>query len=518
MTSAANSMSELLARHASERPHAEALSDRETRISWSGLAEGVEHIAAALLALGVGKGDRVAVLAQPQADIFALFHAACSLGAIWTGLNPRHSQPELLRTVLDAQPAVLIARRRMDGRDHDADIRAIAAALPAIAIVVLDDLAGVERALSWRNFLDSGLSLSPTALRRKRGAVMASDPCLLVYTSGSTGNPKGALISGAALAACADVQRRTLDVAEVRILNNLPISHVGAMGDVAAYALSSGGAMVCVERFDPAGLGRLLVEERVTVWGQVPTMFQMALDHPSFPKRRLPDLKLILWSGAPCHVPLARRLARICPDLANMYGTTETVGSVTFAKGGVRDLDRLCHSVGTPAGGHQVRIAELDGNADAARVGEIQVKGQCQMSGYWRRPDATAAVFTEDGWLRTGDLGRLSAEGHLQLSGRLGAAYRSGGYFVSPSEVETVIAGHPSISSVAVVAVPDDVFGEVGRAFVTLKPGRTVDPEDLKRHCRGGLANYKTPKEIRILPELPMLAIGKVDRVRLKTL
>lgn len=505
-------ISDYPAHWAGQCPRRDALVLNGSRISYAELDKLIDRCASRLLALGVAPGERVAMLSTPRPEFFIVFLATVRIGATWLGLNPKYTLGELRYVVGDAQPVVLIAPRAIEGRDFAKDAQALAAEHDSIRHVLILELGA--------QFAEAGIAalLAPTAeLPEDRIAnVSAQDAALLVYTSGTTGRPKGALLPHRGLVHCSRIQRDYLRADPLRVLNNLPVNHVGCVGDLCAYALVSGGTVVFAERFDPAKIGPLLRAEAITLWGQVPTMFQLTLDHPAFQPAMTRSVQDIAWSGAMAPEDLVRRLHKLCPRLSSFYGMTETVGSVAYSNAGA-SLEDLARTIGRPDPRYDVRIADPEGRpVPRGESGEIQVRGDFLMKGYLNKPEATAAAFTADGWLRTGDAALEEPDGQYRLIGRLREMFKSGGYNVYPREVEMALEEHPQVAAVAVIATPDRLYGEVGTAFVTWKPGAVSDETALHTFCRGRLANYKIPKYFRLIESMPMLPIGKIDRAALK--
>lgn len=499
---------------ATHTPDAEALVFNDSRISYTELAELVHRCAVRLLDMGVRPGDRVAMLSASRPEFFIVFLASARIGAVWLGLNPKYTLDELRYVIGDAQPVVLIAPAAVDGRDLRDEVRTLAGENAAIRHVVLLEL-GSQFALEPLHGL-LGFAGDSVSLAERCQAVTARDAALLVYTSGTTGRPKGALLPHRGLVHCSRIQRAHLRAQPLRALNNLPVNHVGCVGDICAFVLVSGGAVVFTERFEPGRIGPLISDERITLWAQVPTMFQLTLDDPGFDPGMVACVQEIAWSGAMAPEGLVRRLHRLCPQLRSFYGMTETVGSVCYSDPDA-SLHDLARTIGRPDPRCDVRIADPEGNAaPRSEAGEIQVQGDFLMLGYLNAPEATREAFTADGWLRTGDLAIAEPDGQYRLIGRLREMFKSGGYNVYPKEVEAVLESHPAVAVTAVVATPDPLYGEVGTAFLVCKAGASVDDALLRSYCRERLANYKVPKRFRVLNAMPMLPIGKVDRAELR--
>jgi acyl-CoA synthetase (AMP-forming)/AMP-acid ligase II len=296
----------------------------------------------------------------------------------------------------------------------------------------------------------------------------------------------------------------------------LPINHVGCVVDISTPTLVDGGCIIFMEDFDPETAMQLMERERISIWASVPSVFLMQLALPSLPDFDLSAVELIVWEGAAMPIEAIRQLLEFGKPLATNYGMTETTSAITIVDP-TRDEDRLANSVGTPFGGVDVRLVTADGTIAApGEPGEIQARSVLNMQGYWGRPEETAATILPGGWLRTGDLAVERPDGNYQIVGRLKEMFKSGGYNVYPREVENVLEAHPKVELAAVVSIHDDVWQEVGIAFVQRRDA--VTEAELEQHCRAHLANYKVPKKFVIMTELPLLPIGKVDKNALQQL
>ncbi len=498
-------------------PHAEAMVLDDRRIDFAEQQCRVDDVARALIAAGVEHGDRVATLSTPHFDFWVLFLASASIGAIWVGLNPRYQLDEYRYVVGDCEPCLLFARSRVGDRDFAADLAALGsgAGAPGRTVILGGDPVP-PGASSFDEFVALGRGVPDPELAARRAQVASTDPALIVYTSGSTGRPKGALLPHRGLTRCCRNQMRYWRADPVRVVNFLPINHIGCVGDLSSWCLVAGGCIVFMEKFDPAGSMRLFARERCTVWGGVPTTLVMCLALPDFHQYDLSSLQLILWSGAAAPAATIRQLRSISPRLSNSYGLTETVGSVTFA-GPCEDIELLAETVGHPVDDYEVRIVDQAGHpVPRGEPGEIVVRGDFVMRGYWRRPQETSETIDAQGWLHTGDLALERPDGAIKLVGRLREMFKSGGYNVYPREIEQVLEAQPGVAMAAVVGVPDPVFSEVGHAFVLRAPEALLDVAALDAACRSRLANYKIPKRITIADELPLLPIGKLDKRRLR--
>ncbi len=502
--------------YAEERPGQYALVQESRRWTYREFAEQVDRFARALLAAGVRKGDRVAFMATPRPECFLAFLANASIGGITVGLNPKFPIGELRYFVGDAEPKLLMGFARDAEGDHTEVLRTLDREHDFIERTVILGEEAHGATSSWSAWLDEGEGVSAEMLSEARDAVETMDAALIVYTSGTTGRPKGAILPHRGLVYCSRVQADHWDVEPLRIICNLPVNHIGFMGDICSYALVAGGTIFYMEKFDPPRILELIQRERITGWGQVPTMFQFTLALPNFDQYDLSSLQGIIWGGANAPREMIAALMKKGARVATSFGLTETTGSVVYTDADA-DLETLAETVGRPDPRFEVRVADPDGvPVKPGEEGEIQVRGDHIMLGYWRRPEATREAIDSKGWLHTADVALLREDGNYVIRGRLSEMYKSGGENVYPREVEFVLEEHPMVALAAVFGVPDPVYSEVGRAYVIRWPGTDPTEEELRAFCKQRLANFKVPKAIIIRDVLPMLPIGKVDKVTLR--
>jgi acyl-CoA synthetase (AMP-forming)/AMP-acid ligase II len=509
-------LSDCVAHFARQTPHAEAAVFANMRWSYAELDRRVDALAKALLA-GVVKGDRVATMQTPRPEFLTAFLAAASIGAIWVGLNPKYRLAELGHVITDAEPKILLSRTRIGERRYDADLRALQDACPALErIVVFDHDPLITGATALRDFVLVGAAVAPGDLKAARMKCDGRDPCLIVYTSGTTGRPKGAVLGAEGIIAFSKTQNALWPVCPYRTLNYFPINHVGCVVDVTAPCLVAGGCLIFQEQFDPERSMEAVVSERVTLLGSVPSVFQMQLALPDFDRYDLSGLQLIVFEGAPMPADLIEQLLRLGKNVATNYGMTETTSAITALEP-TRDAELLTHTVGSAFPGVDIRLTTADGRMSAAgEVGEVWARSHYNFLEYWRDPAATVQAFSPDGYFRTGDLAVRRPDGRYRLAGRVKEMFKSGGYNVYPREVETVIETHPAVTLAAVVCAPDPLWQEVGIAFV--QADAPVAAADLRQWCVSRLANYKVPKRFVLLRVLPLLPIGKIDKVELRRL
>ncbi|MEE9417380.1 MAG: class I adenylate-forming enzyme family protein [Acidimicrobiales bacterium] len=512
-------ISDNLDHYAIDRPDQDFLVLGEARLTYREAKELVDRTARALLAAGIEKGDRVAMLSAPRPEFFSNFLAVTSIGAIWVGLNPKYTPAELDQVVRDAEPSLLFGFAEVTGESQLDKLQGLVDANQSVRQLILFDSIDPVSATSWVDFLAAAECVTPESLATARSEVDPLDPAYLVYTSGTTGRPKGALLThrGSNFCNVIAVERKALS--DRSIVCNLPINHVGAIGDICGRTLTGGGTIHFQERFDPLELMLMIERERLNTIGGVPTMLQMCVSHPEFDRIDLTSVDLIAWGGAAMPVELLQTLMdkTECTRCTMGYGMTETTGGVTYS--GLTDsVELLATTVGTPDPRQPLRIWHGDDREAAdGETGEIQVSGNYLMAGYWRLPEASAEAFTVDGWLHTGDLAVRRTDGYIQIVGRMSEMFKSGGYNVYPREVELALEEHPTIAMAAVISVPDPKFQEVGIAYVMCADGSEVDVDELRSFASERLANYKLPKQINVVTELPILPIGKVDKNALRS-
>jgi len=499
-----------LDRHAAAFPDRIAVRDDRTQLTYAGLAAAVERCARGLFACGVRQGDRIAVMAPARADTFVVFLAAARLGALWLGLNPRYQMPELEYLVSDARPRLLFTVATFEGRDFRADAEHLASRFGIDRVVGLDELA----AGAWWG----GADPDAEAFRQAVDAVTSESPALLVYTSGSSGRPKGVLLSQRSLLTRSRTQNREFATAAYpSLINPLPINHIGGMHFLSLFTFVGGGTLTLAERFRAESYVAAMAAREINVVIMLPTMFQILINTEGFAPALLDNLEWFVFSGAAMPRELVDMLYEAKCRAGLTYGMTETCGSVTYASKADSPREVLTRTIGRPRPDGEVRIARDDGSpCDVGENGEIQVRARYAMTGYFNRPDATREAYTADGWLRTGDTAILRADGNIEFVGRRSEMFKSGGYNVYPREIELALEEHEEVELSAVIGVPDRLYDEVGWAYVVACPGSRLDGEALKKWCQQRLANYKIPKRFLVVDRLPMLPIGKADKMRLK--
>lgn len=508
-------ISDYVSHHADKRADELFLWHENATYTYRQAARAIDDCARSLLQMGVKKGDRIGFYGNPTPVFWIHFLATTSIGAIWMGLNPKYKRDELAYVISDAEPFAIFAQCHASGEDRSQELLQMASEVGAVFHSFDLDNSLFD---GFGRFSNQHSAVGEADLLARRNAVETHDPAFLVYTSGTTGRPKGALLSHYGENFCNIIAVDRKGLGDCTCICNLPINHVGAVGDICARMMVGGGALFFQEKFDPIAMMRLIDEKKLNTWGAVPAVFQLCASSPEFDQVDLSSVDLIAWGGARMPEELLETLLRKtgATRCTMGYGMTETVGGVTYSR--LRDDPKvLAETIGTPDPRQPLRLWHAEGRpALPGEEGEIQVLGDFVMKAYWRRPDATAEAFTPDGWMRTGDVAIVRPDGNLELVGRLSEMYKSGGYNVYPREVELAIEELDGVALAAVVSRPDPTYQEVGHAYVMSAGDGTISEEKIVAHLRERLANYKCPKQITILEALPMLPIGKVDKKKLK--
>jgi len=504
-----------LSHHAAQTPGHEAAVHGGSRLSYGELAAEVTRWSKAFLAAGIMKGDRVAMLTAPSIDWLVVMLAASDIGAIWLGYHPRYMMPEFGHVTGLAEPKVIVAPRTLHGRDYGDELAALRSDHACVERIVMLD-GGLPGATPAETFLAGSETVDDGVLADACDGVAIDDTAVIIFTSGTTGRPKGAMVRHRALLTGAMTELGHWPQVRPRILHMMPVNHIAGVGMVGAFGLHAGGTFVFQDRFDAGDLLRLIEAEKISFLLGSPVQFHMMANHPELRRHDLSSLRYKVWGGAAMARDLVEKLARLPGRLCTAFGMTELGLYATYS-----DLDApvevLGRTIGRPHTDYDIRIADTDGNeAEPGGTGEIQAKGPWLMAGYFRDTAATEEAYTADGWFRTGDIAKVWPDGNLEIVGRLKEMFISGGFNIYPREIESVLESHPAVGLVAVLGVADGTFGEVGHAFVELLPGREAAASDLKDWCAERLANYKVPKTFSIRPELPRLPIGKIDKQALK--
>ncbi len=487
---------------ANQRGGRTALTTTTEHVSWSELDVRANRVANALRTAGVGAGDRVAFLDHNGVEHFEVLFGGAKVGAVNVAVNWRLTPDEIASIVDDARARVLVA-----GPDFAQVARRLAKELDhlEVAVVIGDDYHG------WR---DAAADDDPG------GGADADDIVMQLYTSGTTGLPKGAMLSNRNLGALLDIVPHWNIDADAVSLVAMPLFHIGGVG-WALVGMTVGARSVLVRHLDPVATLELMETEGVTNGFVVPAVLGMFAAVPGAGERDWSALRNLVYGASPISEDvLTRSIETFGCDMIQVYGLTETTGAITQLDAADHDPHGrradLLRSAGKPFPWVEIAITDLETGQPltAGEVGEVVTRSTQNLVGYFNRPEATREALTDDGWFRTGDAGRLDADGYLFLTDRVKDVIVSGGENVYPAEVENVLMSHPEVAEVAVIGVPDERFGEVVRAVVVADGA--LDPDGLIAWSRERMARFKAPRSVEIVQALPRTPTGKLLKRELR--
>lgn len=511
-----------LEKWSSEKPEDEALVFGDVRMTWGQFAEAVENTARALLDIGVEKGDCIAMIAMACPEFLISFMAAAKISAIWTGISPKLSIGETGRILRDCRPSVLITLDRYNNSNLLERALTFSFELPCInEILVIGQPA--NGAHNFDTYTATPRPHLDTALADRIRNATPDDEVLLMYTSGSSGTPKGVLHSHRAILSNVRQQQPLFEISsDSRILLHFPINHVAADVEIGFCAIYAGACIVMMDSFNAEKALEIIEAEQITVLGQVPAMYLLEQRSEQYKRINWDSVKTFVWGGSAAPENMIKDLAAICrrtgARMITGYGATELGGFVTATLPD-DSLEQLGRSVGPAFDNCEIRIVDEQRKPiPTGEVGEIAVRGPMVMRGYLNNPEQTAEVLDNTGWYYTNDLGRLDASGRLSICGRLSEMYKIGGENVYPCEIEAVLESHPAVLYAAIITMTDDVYDEVGHAHVMTSQGANVTSDALLDWCKMRLAPFKIPRSITIHKQLPLLANGKVDKMRLRAM
>ncbi|MER7482468.1 FadD3 family acyl-CoA ligase [Streptomyces sp. NPDC126510] len=518
-----------LVRTAAER-HAdvEAVVEGRTRVTYAELGARVERAAAACLATGVEPGDRVAVWAPNSLDWIVGALGAVSAGAVLVPLNTRFKGAEAADVLRRSGARLLFVTGTFLGTSYVASLRRAAGdgpgtgplpGLPALKHAVVLSGDAPANFLTWKDFLAAGEGVGPAEVRARSAAVRGTWPSDIIFTSGTTGRPKGAVITHGQTLRAYDIWGDLAGLTRGdRYLIVNPFFHTFGYKAGVIACLMRGATMIPQSVFNVTTVLANIAAERVSVLPGPPTLLQSLLDHPARDAHDLTALRLVVTGAAVVPLRLVERLRTELGvgTVLTAYGLSEASGVVTMCRRG-DDPTVIASTSGRAIPGTELRVVDPEGRPlDPGVPGEVLVRGFHVMTGYHEDERATAEVLSRDGWLRTGDIGVLDAAGNLRITDRLKDMFIVGGFNAYPAEIEQLLGLHPDVADVAVVGVPDARLGEVGRAYVVRRPGALLTADDLIAWSRREMANYKVPRSVEFVAELPRNASGKVVKGALR--
>jgi acyl-CoA synthetase (AMP-forming)/AMP-acid ligase II len=489
-----------------------AVIDGETRLTYAELLEESRRFGAALVASGIEPNDRVAMWAYNSAEWVVAVLGIFQAGAVLVPVNTRYKGAEAADILLRSRAKALVTVTDFLGIDYVAMLEGTGREFPDLTSIVVAHGPPSEGAESWDGFLARATEASRVEVVRRSACAGPDDPADILFTSGTTGVPKGVVQThGRTLSVATDWVAMTGLAPGDRYLMVNPYFHMFGLKAGILAAVCAGATMLPEAVFDVERVLATVGKLGVTVLPGPPTLYQGILDHPDRDRYDLSTLRVAVTGAADIPVELIRRLHDELPfsTIVTGYGLTEGGTAVATSPGD--DVETIANTVGRPRPGFELRIVDDHGNdVPSGAAGEILLRGRSIMSGYLDDPQATAEAFAPGGWLRTGDLGIVDPAGCLRIVGRSKDMFIVGGFNAYPAEIENGILRHPDVQQVAVIGIPDERLGEVGMAFVVTGPDSAPDGSDIITWCRGQMANFKVPKVVEIVDQLPLNATGKV--------
>jgi len=504
----------------------EAVYFRGRRQTFADLAAGVDRVARGLIALGVRPGDKVALWLLNRPEWIEIAFAVMKIGAVLVPINTRLRTEDVAYIVDQSDSSTLILAERSGPIDYLGMVRELvpehAAAgtgrLPKLQRLVVLGETPRPATVPWAALLERATLVSEATLAQRAADVDPDALAFLMYTSGTTGFPKGAMHAHQMIRNVTERGFRLAITEQDAIMMYLPLFHLFAFSEGMLMSLVTGARQVLTEGFDPAESLELIARERATIVHGFDTHYKELGEAYDRQPHDLSSVRTgIFAAGMVSSIEIGRRARKLFGPLVSGYGMSEfgvgaAIGSLDSTE------EQSCEASGFPAPGYEIRVIDPITGRDqpAGTPGEILVRGYTLMRGYYNKPEATAAAIDADGWMHTGDMGLLRADGHLRFMGRYKDMLKIGGENVDPMEVEAYLMRHPAINLAAVVSYPDPRLSEVGVAFVRCEPGQTLAEADVLDYCRGRIASFKTPRHVFVVDEFPMTSSGKIQKVKLR--
>jgi fatty-acyl-CoA synthase len=491
------------------------------RYTYRELHHEVERVACGLLSLGVERGDRVGVWSPNCAEWLIAQYALAKAGAVMVNINPAYRLRELEHALSQSGVSILIAAQAFRGADYVDMLDHVATKLSSLKTVVYLGAKRAGRAMNWEDLLARAGAVPVSQLRERETSVQFDDAASIQYTSGTTGNPKGATLSHHNILNNGFFVGEHIQYSpDDRICVPVPFYHCFGcvLGNLAA--LTHGSAIVLPsEAFDAEACLRTVQEQRCSSLYGVPTMFIAQLDHPAFSNYRLDSLRTGIMAGAPCPVEVMRQVIdrMHMPEVTICYGMTETA-PVSFQSSPLDRIELRVSTVGKVHPHVECKIVDPQTGQIVLRgqSGELCTRGYLVMLGYWNDAKATAAAIDQGRWMHTGDLATMRDDGYVNIVGRLKDMIIRGGENIYPREIEEFLYTHPKISDIQVIGLPDKKYGEEVCAWIRLHEGQHANEDEIREYCRGKIATYKIPRYIRFTTDFPMTVTGKIQKFRMR--
>jgi fatty-acyl-CoA synthase len=514
---------------------------QKRRLTYAQLQESVDALARGLLGTGFVKGDRIGIWSTNNIEWLLLQLATARIGAVLVNINPAYRPRELAYALQKSEVQAIFTIPAFRSSDYVGMLMEILPELkqggrtaldskqyPALKRVILVDPAQPDRTacphpgfMPWQEVIGAGTAITPAQLDAATGALDIDDAINIQYTSGTTGFPKAVVLTHHNILNNAYFTALAMHFSERdRLAVSVPFYHCFGMVVSNLACLSVGACLVLpCEHFDPLAVLEAVQSERCTAIHGVPTMFIAELEHPRFPEFDLSSLRTGIMAGAPCPAALMTRVIENmhCREILIGYGETEA-SPLTHLTSRDDSLARRTETVGTNLPHQEVKVVHVQTGATvpAGEVGELCFRGHHVMRGYYNDPEATRKAIDAQGWLHSGDLGTMDADGYVRITGRLKDMIIRGGENIYPVEIEEFLFAHPKVAQVAVFGVPDEFYGEEVMAWIQLHAGEAATEDEIKAWCKGKIAHFKVPRYIWFVGEFPMTVTGKLQKFRMR--
>jgi len=534
-----------LAQVAAQYPEREAVVSvhQQRRLTYAQLKQATDQLARGLLAVGFQKGERIGVWSTNNIEWLLLQLATARIGAVLVNINPAYRPRELAYALQKSEVQGLFSIPSFRTSDYVGMLAELIPELkvglpseiknkdfPQLRRIALFDPAQPDKTarpysgfLSWQEVVTAGTAVTDAQLDAATQALDVDDPINIQYTSGTTGFPKAVVLTHHNILNNGYFTALAMRFTERdRLAVPVPFYHCFGMVISNLVCLSVGACLVLPsEHFDPLAVLQAAQDEHCTALHGVPTMFIAELEHPRFAEFDLSSLRTGIMAGAPCPPALMRRVIETmhCPEILIGYGETEA-SPLTHLTSPGDSFERRTETVGTNLPHQEVKVADIMTGATvpAGEVGEVCFRGHHVMRGYYNDPEATHKAIDPQGWLHSGDLGRMDADGYMRITGRLKDMIIRGGEKIFPAEIEEFLFTHPKIAQVSVFGIPDEFYGEEVMAWLQLHAGQTASEDEIKAFCKGKMAHFKIPKYIWFVDEFPMTVTGKLQKFRMREL
>jgi acyl-CoA synthetase (AMP-forming)/AMP-acid ligase II len=514
--------SDYLRKWTREMPDHPALIYREEPITWKEFEYKSEQLAKYMLKIGVQKGDRIGYILVGRPEFFILYMAASMVGAIIVGMNVRHTAPEMEYVLNNSQASHVLAQYSLEDVKYQDRLGKALVNCPSVDQVwIAEGPCELPNAISFEEILDGDYSEFDAALKEREAQVDTDDGLIILYTSGTTGQPKGAVLTHRNVISMSLVQKDEFHLPDGMqpkeyVLCCSPVNHVSGATEWAATSIIAGCTPVLYDGFNPQVLLQAAEKYKVPMLAGVPTMWAMFFAQPNFKDFDLSSVRFCMIGGAPAPKDILTKMMEIGPYCCNPMGMTETAGLSTYNDRGA-SIENLNLSVGKCAPEWEMKIVDANRQeVPRGTAGEIAYRGPTVFKEYFNNPEATAKCKDADGWFYSGDVGLFDENNDLRLVGRLSDMYITGGYNVYPAEIEEQISRYPGVLMCAVIPVPHKLMGEVGRGYIVPKPGMTVVGEEVQEYLKDYLADYKIPRQWVIRDSFPLTTLGKIEKKILK--